>query len=190
MLRTRPEKQDAVRNKGFSLIELLVIIVIMGIIITIALPSLGTTLNRDRSTTASDAFLRAVALARSRAIQTGKSTELLIMPASTVSACGNKAVKWAVLVGGAAEGGECVTTTDFENRFPKTTMTTSTGSSTDIIFSPVGIADNEAPANANGSDYIFTVGEYTRRVRIYPGGTSCSPPTGETTSTDCPDKDH
>ncbi|MES2786505.1 MAG: GspH/FimT family pseudopilin [Pseudomonadota bacterium] len=61
------------RNRGFTLIELLLSLAISGVLLAIALPSLGSVMSSQRLNTASADFFSALLLARSEAIKRGSN---------------------------------------------------------------------------------------------------------------------
>jgi type IV fimbrial biogenesis protein FimT len=62
---------------GFSLIELMVVIAIVGILVVISAPSFSTLLQRQRMTTTVNELFAAINLTRSEAIQRGARVDLV-----------------------------------------------------------------------------------------------------------------
>ncbi len=56
------------KNKGFSLIELMVTVALAGMLLTIGVPSFATTINNNRMIAAINEFVGAITIARSEAI--------------------------------------------------------------------------------------------------------------------------
>jgi type IV fimbrial biogenesis protein FimT len=72
-------------SKGFSLIELMVLVVIIGIIATIGVPSYQNMMERGRVTSASNNLLGAMQLARSEAAT--RRTNVTVCASSNQSSC-------------------------------------------------------------------------------------------------------
>lgn len=65
------------RGHGFTVIELLAIVAIVGALLAIAFPSFQSLIHRQRLTTTANALFTAVNLARSEAIQRGRRVDLI-----------------------------------------------------------------------------------------------------------------
>lgn len=73
MQRTNLESLSTQRkSQGFTLVEAMVAIAIMGILLTIGIPSMSNLINDMRASSSTNEFLGAVALARSEAIKRGR----------------------------------------------------------------------------------------------------------------------
>ena len=86
-------------NKGFTLIELMIVIVIAAIMVTIAVPSMRTMIQNNRITTQANLFLGALNVARSEAVKRGKTVSIC-SSANQTSCAGNNAWEagWIVFV--------------------------------------------------------------------------------------------
>ena len=74
----RPARLGKVHiQRGFTLIECTVVVVIAGTLLMLAMPSFQNLLQRHRVVTASNALLMAVNLTRSEAIQRGRRVDLM-----------------------------------------------------------------------------------------------------------------
>lgn len=71
------------RIQGFTLIEMMVVVVVMGIITAIAVPSYGRYVERHRTTQAINRFTTDVAYARMLAVRTGRRTRIQPLDAGT-----------------------------------------------------------------------------------------------------------
>lgn len=95
-----PEALSAIRQRGFTLIEVLVIIIILGILATAAFPSFRTLLQSQRIRSASFDIMATLTLARSEAIK--RNAQVVIVPAGNDWTQG-----WSVV----APGGTVITQT-------------------------------------------------------------------------------
>jgi len=72
-------------NRGFSLVELMIVIAIVAILLVIALPTFRDTFNRNRITTESNDLVTAFTLARSEAIT--RTVPVSVCPSTTGTSC-------------------------------------------------------------------------------------------------------
>lgn len=86
------KRRAASRQQGFTLIEVLIVVAIMGVLLTIAVPSFRSFMANQRVKTASFEFYAALSFARSEAIKRRQS--VTVEPVS-----GNWANGWTVKVG-------------------------------------------------------------------------------------------
>lgn len=98
------------RRGGFSLIELLVVLLLMGLVLTLAAPKFTATIRYFTARSATSQVVADLALARTTAVREGRSTSLRILSASryqvVVDANGtvaDRTVK-SVTIDGAARG--------------------------------------------------------------------------------------
>jgi type IV fimbrial biogenesis protein FimT len=63
---------NSAKNSGFTLIELMIIVAIVGILVAIGTPSFNSTISSSRLTTYANEFVTALNLARSEAIKRGQ----------------------------------------------------------------------------------------------------------------------
>ncbi len=97
------------RQRGFTLIELMVALVVLGILVTVGIPGFQNIIRDNRATSISNELLGAVQFARSTAVS-GESTNRVVVcpvcddPNHDCNACGNDWQEgWMVLVEGPNE---------------------------------------------------------------------------------------
>lgn len=66
------------RNAGFTLIEMMIVVVILGLVAVFALPKLAATFGKRSTRTAADQFVLAHSVARATAVRYGRVAELHI----------------------------------------------------------------------------------------------------------------
>lgn len=76
-------------QRGFSLVELMVVVAILGILAGLAAPSFASFIRSNRLTAAANDLLGAVALARSEALKRGQ--RVVLCTSSNASTCDNSA---------------------------------------------------------------------------------------------------
>lgn len=74
------------RGKGFTLIELMVVIAMVAILLALGLPSFQSTIRSNRLATQTNQFIAGIALARSEALRTSRGAAMC--PSSNGTACG------------------------------------------------------------------------------------------------------
>lgn len=91
VLPTRPTRKH--ESRGFTIIEVLVVVAVVGVLVAVAVPSFGTFMQSTRLRSASSGLYEALTIARSEAIKRGVSV--------TVSPVGGAwAAGWSVKFGG------------------------------------------------------------------------------------------
>ena len=85
------------KQKGFTLVELLVTLVIMALLVSVAIPGFQGMLARNNLATSANAVLIASNLARGEAVRVGGGTSLVALPATPVNAANDWGGGWQVL---------------------------------------------------------------------------------------------
>jgi len=88
----RQMRATAVRQRGFTLFELIVTIVIVAVLGALALPSFGNAMRRGRMTTETNDLLGAINAARNEAIT--RAAPVSICPSADGAACSGDATAW------------------------------------------------------------------------------------------------
>jgi prepilin-type N-terminal cleavage/methylation domain-containing protein len=148
------------RSRGLTLFELLVVFVIVSVLLTIAIPNMGASVDTAAARSAADAFARTAALARGRALQNGSLATLSVN--SVVTGCGSAPVAWAISQGGSPVF--CVTATDFASRYHNTSLQ---ANFTQVVYTPTGLATNTFDGLAQ---FTTTASAQPVSVTIYAGG--------------------
>lgn len=81
------------RGKGFTLIELMVTIAVLGILLAVAVPSFVSMVANNRSVAASNELMTALNMARAEAVRRG--SRISICPSSNGTACSGSGGAWA-----------------------------------------------------------------------------------------------
>ena len=88
----RQMRATAVRQRGFTLFELIVTVIIVAVLGALALPSFGSAMRRGRMTTETNDLLGAINLARTEAIT--RAAPVSICPSADGAACSADATTW------------------------------------------------------------------------------------------------
>lgn len=166
-------------NSGFTLVELLVVLVVVAITLSAAVPSFQGMIARNRVATQTNDMLLAINLARSEALRVGRTVSVQAMDASDAS--DEFGAGWCVVVG---NPGDCTGT-------PVRTFDALEGGSTmnsvedvgSIQFNSLGALTNTGNAVRN-LDLCYP-GQEGRRIRISLIGRSSAHEPGEAIEPAC-----
>jgi type II secretion system protein H len=75
-----PPERDAARPSGFTLVEIMVVVAIMGVILTMGVPSIFRAIRREGMRKAVNDVVEICSNARARAILSGEMTEVVFHP--------------------------------------------------------------------------------------------------------------
>jgi len=139
-------------QRGFTLIEIMISLTVLGILLMIALPSFGTWLQNQQLRAASEATLNGLQVARAAAIQRNVLVQFVSGPGTG----------WTVTEVGT---GALVQSRAHEEGSPNAVLTVTPAGASTVTFAPLG----SVVANADGSATVtqFDVGN--------PAGGSCQP---------------
>lgn len=82
-MRMIPANRFPAHNSGFTLVELLIVLVITGILASLAMPSFKSMMLNQRIKTATEELYSSISFARSEAITRDLSDTIIIVPVST-----------------------------------------------------------------------------------------------------------
>ena len=89
----------SLKQRGFTLMELIVTVTVMGILAAMAIPSFLSTIQNDFSINLKDDFVLSMQFIRSEAIKRASNVSMCAPSDSTFSACGsNWALGWFIFV--------------------------------------------------------------------------------------------
>lgn len=140
------------RRQGFTVIELVVVIVVAGILIMIAIQAMGAVQHRMASEQAARTFQTLHARARAHAIEGGTNTRLVVdVAGDSVSV---------------RRGGDALETIRFREEFGVDI----TGSSLILCMGPRGYADTDCNSFTSPITLSFTQNGKTESVQLLPLG--------------------
>lgn len=137
-------------QRGFNLIEILVVVTVLGISIAIAAPAFGEWLQNQQIRGASDAIQNGFQIARAEAIRRNLPVRITLGPNTA----------WAVAE---VASGEAIQARSAEEGSPSAVVMTTPAEATMVTFSPLG----GITANADGSPRIQSLSVEN------PGGGAC-----------------
>lgn len=85
MQKQKQGRVQAIKLKGFTMVELMIVIAIVSILAAFAGPSFTTMINNNRITTQTNQFILALQIARSEAVKRGRSISVKAIDSTTAS---------------------------------------------------------------------------------------------------------
>jgi len=164
--RQRTTNNEQPTCSAFTLVELLVVVAIIGLVMTISIPSIYRKLHPDSINKAVEDVMDACRYARGRAILEGAVTELVFRPADRTievvptGMTGHESSEGRTETFASSEGGDALRLGDQPHRSGGGGSIFSTKLSDRIIIEGLGI---------NGLDYTE---DDVSRIRFFPNGTS------------------
>ncbi len=140
------------RKGGFSLIELLFVIMIGGVLLAITAPQIGRLQARGAAINARDGFIWLASRGRAAAIQEGQVVTVTLDPSARRATARTAA-------------GDTIDRLDFRGDYGAS-VTTSTGAAVSICYTPRGFAD----CPASDVDATFRTGADSASLRVRPLG--------------------
>jgi type IV fimbrial biogenesis protein FimT len=83
------------RSAGFTILELMIAVTILGILLGIAVPSFTAIIRQNRLATETNEILAAAAIARSEAVKRGSPVSMCAAADATLSSCAEDADQWS-----------------------------------------------------------------------------------------------
>lgn len=154
-----PESSFPSREQGLTLVELMIVLLIVGVLAGIALPSFVGLMERSRIESAASDLMSSLQLARSEAIQQNAHVRIVGLDADqSPDASANYANGWEVRMLPEADNAP---TRVYAEGFPATVACANCVG--EITFNGMG-------ESLQSIDFEFVDGEQTRCIKLYPSG--------------------
>lgn len=138
------------RRAGFSLIELMIVLLLAGSILAIGAPSFGDFRRNNRLTAAANDFVAALQLARTEAIKRQRPVALCASSAPNIPGAGCNAGDYIGWIAFEDRNGDCLRSAD------------------EPVLRGAGPLDVTVANNADGSCVVFTATGFAQRVTPLP----------------------
>ncbi|MDI9240790.1 GspH/FimT family pseudopilin [Lysobacter sp. LF1] len=180
-------------NRGFSLVELLVVLVVLGIVMAIAVPSFTSMINRNKLSASANELVAGMQIAKSEAVR--RNGRVVVCPSTDNASCSGS--NWANLIifadndadGSVDSGEELIRAIQVTTGELTVTSSTNVATNNRIAFSAdgfarvgnagartgaIGLCSTKVPAAENTRDVSVSVGRIGVASRN--GTASCTAP--------------
>lgn len=172
------------KQRGFSMIEVVITIAILGILLATAMPSVGDWIRNTRIRNSADSMLNGLQQARMEAVRTNKATGFyMVSDLSASCTLSNTSGSWVVSVGSPA--GACASATikglvsDGGGATIMATQADGATAATSVVFSGLGMLTQSGAATAIRKIAVTSADttSFVRRIEISPVGLArlCDP---------------
>jgi type IV fimbrial biogenesis protein FimT len=150
------------RGEGFTLIELMMTIAILGILLALAMPSFSAMLMQNRLSAQTNAFINALQFARSTALTTNVGTQVCPLGSAGSATCGASwGAGWIVATAPASGSAVLLQSYEIGPRDPVLSAVAFNGSvAASLAFDPRGLAATQANfkfCDTRGASYARSV---------------------------------
>ncbi len=174
--------RNILKHGGFSLVELVIVVAIIGITAAIAMPSYNAWIQNTRVRTATESILNGIQKARSEALMRNTQVKFTLGANSA----------WTVQCVTVANcpdltGGVVATRSNEEGGTSALTVTSTPGGSSEVVFTNLGIKSSAVANQLSQVDLSLTGADRNLRVTVGAGGNvrMCDPSAASTDPRKC-----